>query len=714
MMEYLENRQSTNKLIKLMNRLKNRRTSTIFNYTVPDLWNVWNYNGEEMLRSDCGELTVNPHNFYFEVINSYILPKMNKNCDYAKPLYKMKNLVVSSQNDYMGGDWIKKSVVYSMMIRTSTAWDHDGSGDLENENRFGLKDTGTFVKTLVLLPLLKKLGVDVVYMLPIFKFSAKNKKGELGSPYSVSNFYELDPNLKDPITGCDFTVEDEFQAFVEACHILDMKVMIDIIPRTNAIENDLIIDHPEWFYWIKNEEYTNYTSPVIQTLGDSVSPIPELISKIYQSKSVWNHIQKFSYDPKTIDSEKYERLITEYKENPGTCFSDLIKREYQIQIAPAFSDHINDPQPPWSDITFFRMYEDHPILAQQELYKYLKNNEQVPPYILFDTIKCNFYPGNKPNKALWEMLSGIIPYYQEHFGIDGARIDMGHALSSDLLNLIISKAREVDPYFCFIAEELNPNSASKARELGYNMIIGSGFWHEPRYKERHLHRFMDQTHKLACPVFACGETHDTPRLAARTGGQILANMLTILNMFVPNAVPFINSGQELFETQPMNTGLDARPNEQYQLDKNDRYYGKLALFDKYAFHYLGKKRWDIPEQLACISKIRQQYLSIITDISKFVPIYFEQEAAEAIGFAYIENDKLSKDNVLMILANTNPTSTTECTAILETLREILYNRATNVNILFSQYKVKEASISFDDNQNLNLKLKPGEVIILKL
>ena len=40
-------------------------------------------------------------------------------------------------------------------------------------------------------------------------------------------------------------------------------------------------------------------------------------------------------------------------------------------------------------------------------------------------------------------------------------------------------------------------------------------------------------------------------------------MLTIMNMFMPNGVPFINSGQEVYETQPMNTGLDCRDNEQY-------------------------------------------------------------------------------------------------------------------------------------------------------
>ncbi|QVK17619.1 alpha-amylase [Mycoplasmatota bacterium] len=707
MMTYLKNGQSTNKLIELMNRLKEKRTSPILDYTIPDLWNVWNYSGKEMVRSDSGELTVNPYNFYYEVINSYIIPKKVESYDYSKPFHQMKNKVLSNKTDYLGGDWIKKSVVYSMMIRTSTAWDHDRSGDLESENKFGLKDTGTFVKTLALLPLLKKMGVDVVYMLPIFKSSTKNKKGELGSPYGVSNYYELDPNLKDPMTGSNFSIIDEFQAFVEACHILDMKVMIDIIPRTNAIENELMIDHPEWFYWIKSSEYNNYSSPKIDSIENTASPEPKLISEIYQSERVWNHIRKFSYDPKTINPDKYQRLLDEYKENPNICFSDLIKREYEIQIAPAFSDHINDSQPPWSDITFFRMYEDHPTLSQKELNKYLKDKEEIPPYILFDTIKNNLYQGNKPNKALWEMLSGIIPFYQNHFGIDGARIDMGHALSSDLLNLIISKAREIDPHFCFIAEELNHGNASKARELGYNMIIGSGFWHEPRFKERHLHRFMEQTHKLACPIFACGETHDTPRLSARPGGQNLSNMLTLLNMFVPNAVPFINSGQEIFEVQPMNTGIDARENEQYQLEINDPYYGKLALFDKYAFHYLNNNRWVIPKQLERISKIRKQYLSTITDINQYEPTIFEDKAIDCIGFSYV--DKQVKENVLMIIANTNPTNETEATVVLDKLS----NRALTPEVLFSQFELSEESIGFK-NDHLNLILKPGEVIILKL
>jgi starch synthase (maltosyl-transferring) len=56
---------------------------------------------------------------------------------------------------------------------------------------------------------------------------------------------------------------------------------------------------------------------------------------------------------------------------------------------------------------------------------------------------------------------------------------MGHALPEDLVSLIIGKAREIDPDFCFIAEELYPEKAPEAKALGYNMIIGQGFYKLP-------------------------------------------------------------------------------------------------------------------------------------------------------------------------------------------------------------------------------------------
>ena len=699
------------KLKKLLDVLKGHdHKNETYNYVIPDLWNAWGYQGEEMVRTSWGELIVNPYHFYSQVIESFILPKAEDEVNYNQSL----SLIKQSYQDkpgYLGGDWIKDSVVYSMMVRTSTAWDHDRSGDLENHNLYNLNETGTFVKSLVLLPLLKKMGVDTVYMLPISKFSLKDKKGELGSPYGVSNFFEIDQSLKDNMTGSEMTIEEEFQAFVEACHILDMKVMIDIIPRTNSVESDLILEHPDWFYWVYTDTFHEYYPPYVPGLGSTLTPKPEYLPYVYASEAVWNHIHKFSYAPNIIDPEKWERVVKEYHETEGASILDLVSREFGLTVAPAFSDHINDVQPPWTDVTFFRMYLDHPVESQ----KYL-GGQELPPYILFDTIKSNLYKGNIINEGLWATLSNIIPHYQQHYGIDGARIDMGHALPSELVNRIIANARTNDPDFCFIAEELQEENAKVSRDNGYNMIIGYGFYQEPRVYEHRTHNFMYESRHLPCPVFAGGETHDTPRLAARDGGRTLSKMLTVMNMFMPNGVPFINSGQEVYETQPMNTGLDCRDYEQYMLPQNDRYFGKLALFDKFALHYLNHMRWELPDILEAISKIRHDHLKTFTNVENFVGLGFDNLGDPAIGFGYIEEGKRGhyNDNVFIIVASTNMHSPIDVTVHLENLREQSKNTWCTGKLLFSTHEWQREVHEFDYNRNLHLHLQPGEVKIIKL
>ena len=61
------------------------------------------------------------------------------------------------------------------------------------------------------------------------------------------------------MTGDELSVEDEFKALVEACHCQDIKVIIDLIPRTNSVNSDLIAEHPDWFYWIEADQLDTYT-----------------------------------------------------------------------------------------------------------------------------------------------------------------------------------------------------------------------------------------------------------------------------------------------------------------------------------------------------------------------------------------------------------------------------------------------------------------------
>jgi len=687
------------KLTKLLKALEQHQDPMIYNYTIPDVWNCFDYNPEQFIATKDHELMVDPYQFYASVIRDYILPNKDKNKTYQTSL--SANYTQPKQR-YNGGDWIKEAVAYSTMIRTSAAWDHDRSGRIEQSNIYHMPETGSFVKMLSLLPLLQKMGITVVYMLPISKFSLKDKKGDLGSPYGVSSFTELDPNLKDPLVGKALTLEEEFLAFVEACHILDMRVMIDIIPRTNSVDSELIRTHPDWFYWIKASEYSEYKVPTVEGIEETTSPTIDYMDIVYQSEDTMRHINMFQYDPQTQNKTLWNSIKD--KDNLAQSIEDT----FDLRVAPAFSDHINDPQPPWTDVTFFRMYLDVP----KETATFLDTLDR-PPYILFDTIKSNMYHGKLPNLPLWDTLADIVPSFQRRFGIDGARIDMGHALPEKLLKMIISKARENDPDFCFIAEELQPKNAKKAKDAGYNMIIGNGFIMEPRIRGGKLQEFMYDSIKLPIPTFACGETHDTPRLAARDGGKDGSRLLTLLNMFMPNGVPFINSGQEVFETQPMNTGLDARPNELQMLDPNDPYFEKLALFDLYQFHYTNPRRWEIPDMLDAIKPIRKKYLKQITNKNTFIPLYAHYPNNTFVGLSYVKPGRKTSENILIILANADSTYEHFIQVDIRALRLKSLNQETEGSLLFSTHEGPRTFNQFIDHNTLDIHLGPNELKIIE-
>ncbi|MEI7668413.1 MAG: alpha-amylase, partial [Erysipelotrichaceae bacterium] len=487
-------------------------------------------------------------------------------------------------------------------------------------------------------------------------------------------------------------------------HLLDMKVIIDIIPRTNSVNSDLIIDHPDWFYWIDLKDLKSYQPPIVESLKKTLPPKVEHFKKLFSSPEVEEHLHKFRKNPKDLFPLEWEAMVKKFNANPNQEILDLVQATFKMTVAPAFSDHINDPQPAWTDVTFFRLYMDHPVNSQP----YLKKLGTFEPYILFDVAKSSYNPGLIPNQDLWEMLSGIIPFYQKEYGIDGARIDMGHALPTDLVSMIISKARAIDPDFCFIAEELDPENAKASIKKGYNMIIGNGFIQEPRVSEGRFNEFAYGASRLASPVFACGETHDTPRLATRKGGETLAKMLTLYNLFIPNTVPFLNSGQEVFEPQPMNTGLDCDEDSAFVLPKDDPFYGKLALFDRYAFHYLHPRRWELITLLEKASKIRADILDEMLTKSKVYPLGFSAPWDSAVGFAYE-----SRNKVTLVLCNTDPYNDKQHYVRCTNLPARFLSDSSVIKQIFSS-ESEETPISVDAYHNLVLPFRKGEVKIIEI
>ena len=324
-----------------------------------------------------------------------------------------------------------------------------------------------------------------------------------------------------------------------------MRVSIDFVPRTSARDSILIKDHPDWFYWISLDSAKEFRTPHVEGLNNYTTPTKECAEQIYNSKYVLSFIDKFSDNPSIINPSLWKKV----KNMNGNLLSN-IEKHFNITTAPAFSDAINDPQPSWNDVTYLKMYFDNPISSKPYL-----NSKKVKPYVLFDVAKSSLNPGKVKNKELWDYISNVIPYYQQEFGIDCARIDMGHALPKELNKLLIKKAREIDPYFGFIAEEMFIGNSNEHKQLKYNAIVGNSFLMIHELDKYKIQEFSYSTRYSALPVFAASETHDTPRIASRPNGEKLNLFLSSACMFAPNAIPFLNCGQEINEITSINTGL---------------------------------------------------------------------------------------------------------------------------------------------------------------
>ena len=108
-------------------------------------------------------------------------------------------------------------------------------------------EAGTFKALENDLERIKALGVDIVYLLPIHPIGEKNRKGTLGSPYSIKDYYGVNPELG---------TLDDFITLVKRIHALGMKVMLDIVFNHTSYDSILLHTHPEYFYK-RDGKFTN-------------------------------------------------------------------------------------------------------------------------------------------------------------------------------------------------------------------------------------------------------------------------------------------------------------------------------------------------------------------------------------------------------------------------------------------------------------------------
>jgi glycosidase len=105
--------------------------------------------------------------------------------------------------------WIRDAVVYELNTRTFTR-------------------EGTFAAVIPRLDSLKALGVSVVWFMPIHPIASAKKKGSIGSPYAIRDYYETNPA---------FGSKADFKRVVDAAHARGLKVIIDVVANHTGWDN---------------------------------------------------------------------------------------------------------------------------------------------------------------------------------------------------------------------------------------------------------------------------------------------------------------------------------------------------------------------------------------------------------------------------------------------------------------------------------------------
>ena len=97
---------------------------------------------------------------------------------------------------------------------------------------------GTFAAFARHVPRLKRQGVDILWFMPVQAIGEKNRKGKLGSYYSVRDFRGFNP---------EFGTRADFARVVAAAHAQGMKVVLDWVPNHTAYDHPWATRHPDWY-----------------------------------------------------------------------------------------------------------------------------------------------------------------------------------------------------------------------------------------------------------------------------------------------------------------------------------------------------------------------------------------------------------------------------------------------------------------------------------
>lgn len=134
-----------------------------------------------------------------------------------------------TRSTFEHAEWTKGSVLYELNVRQFTP-------------------EGTFAAAEDRLLIIKNMGVDAIWLMPIYPIGELNRKGTLGSYYAIRDYCDINP---------EFGTLDDFDHFVTTAHEMGLKVIIDWVANHTSPDHAWVTEKPaDWYVRDENGNTT--------------------------------------------------------------------------------------------------------------------------------------------------------------------------------------------------------------------------------------------------------------------------------------------------------------------------------------------------------------------------------------------------------------------------------------------------------------------------
>ncbi len=169
-------------------------------------------------------------------------------------------------------------LLYANALKSQTHNDWSYNLNIYEVSLRNYTPSGTIAEFKSHLGRIKELGAGIIWFMPVHPIGVQNRLGSLGSPYSVKDYFAVNPRLG--------TME-EFKALVDTIHTMGMYVLIDWVGNHTSWDNDLTLTNPEYYVKDINGNFipppgTNW-SDVIQLNYNN----PDLRNYMINAMSFW-------------------------------------------------------------------------------------------------------------------------------------------------------------------------------------------------------------------------------------------------------------------------------------------------------------------------------------------------------------------------------------------------------------------------------------------